>query len=180
MTLSAVSAAADARNGQTLHWLLATNQVQAAANGGPSGAGKIMNGGLDWNNVDSIAGQFSGELQRHSLEMLTAETRWSSWLSTQISAGYRHETRWKVGNSGVSFLAPTVAANPTGTWAVSMGGGSATYLWEPVRQKVLRASALLSHELFGGRVRSQTVLGSDFTRTDGAVNTYSFAQADSN
>jgi outer membrane receptor protein involved in Fe transport len=180
MTLTALSTANDARNGQTMHWLLATGQTAAAANGGASGAGNIMNGGLNWDNIDSIGGTFSGELQRHTLYTAVAETRWNSWLSTQLSAGYRHETRWKVGNSGVSFLAPNVASNPTGTWAVSMGGGSATYLWEPVRQKVARLSALATNDLFGKRVHSQTIVGVDFTRTDGAVNTYAFEQADSN
>ncbi len=180
MTFTALSAANDARNGQTLHWLLATGQVQAATNGGASGAGPIMNGGLNWDNIDSIGGAFSGELQRHTLITLQAETRWNNWLSTQISAGYRHETRWKVGNSGVSFLAPNVTSNPTGAWAVSMGGSSATYLWEPVRQKVARFSALATNDLFSGRAHSQTIAGVDFTRTDGAVNTYAFEQADSN
>ena len=180
MTLTALSAANDARNGQTMHWLLATGQVAAAANGAASGAGNIMNGGLNWDNIDSVGGTFSGELQRHTLITAVAETRWNHWFSTQLSAGYRHETRWKVGNSGVSFLAPNVAANPTGAWAVSMGGGSATYLWEPVRQKVARFSALASNDLFGGRVHSQTIAGVDFTRTDGAVNTYAFEQADGN
>ena len=180
MTFTALSTANDSRNGQTMHWLLATGQIAAAANPGASGAGNIMNGGINWDNIDSIGGTFSGELQRHTLITAVAETRWTDWLSTQASLGYRHETRWKVGNSGVSFLAPNVTANPTGAWAVSMGGGSATYLWEPVRQKVARLSALATNDLFGKRVRSQTIVGVDFTRTDGAVNTYAFEQADAN
>jgi outer membrane receptor for ferric coprogen and ferric-rhodotorulic acid len=182
MTLSAQSTANDARNGQQLHWLLATNQVYAAANGAPSGAGPIMNGALNWDNVDSIAGGPSGETQRHHLHTLTAETRWSSWLSTQISGGYRWERRKKMQNSGVTFQAPNVNSNPTGTWAVTVGSGSgaATYTWQPVRQKVARFSALAEKDFFGGRARTKTVTGVDTTRTDGAVNGYYFVQMDEN
>jgi outer membrane receptor protein involved in Fe transport len=178
LAMTGLNATQDARNGQTLHWLLATNQVLAAANGGPSSAGPIMNGKLNWDNVDTIAGAMSGETQRHSLETVQAENRWNSWLSTQLSLGYRTETRKKVGNSSVSFLAPGATSNPLGTWAVSMGGSSATYLWEPVRQKVARFSGLATNDFFSGRAHSQTVFGADFTRTDGAVNSYYFVQAD--
>ena len=76
MAFTALSTANDARNGQTMHWLLATGQVAAAANGGASGAGPIMNGGLNWDNIDTIGGMFSGELQRHTLITAVAETRW--------------------------------------------------------------------------------------------------------
>jgi outer membrane receptor for ferric coprogen and ferric-rhodotorulic acid len=180
MTLSALSTANDARNGQQLHWLLATNQVQAAANGAPSGAGPIMNGTLNWDNVDSIAGGQSGETQRHALHTLVAETRWNDWLSTQLSAGYRSERRKKMMNSGVTFWAPNVTANPLKTWAVNVGSGSgaSTYTWQPVRQKVLRYSALAEKELFGGRARTKTVAGADYSRTDGAINGYLFVLMD--
>ncbi|MEI6052087.1 MAG: TonB-dependent receptor plug domain-containing protein, partial [Opitutaceae bacterium] len=52
-TLTALSTANDARNGQMLTYILATNQVNAAANGGASGAGPIANGNLNWSNVNS-------------------------------------------------------------------------------------------------------------------------------
>ncbi|HVU32725.1 MAG TPA: TonB-dependent receptor plug domain-containing protein [Opitutaceae bacterium] len=180
LTMSGLTSSLDARNGQTLHWLLATNQVQAAANGGPSSAGPIMNGNLNWDNIDSLAGAMSGETQRHSLETLTIDNRWTRWLSTQLGLGYRTETRKKVGNSSVSFLAPGAASNPLNTWAISMGGGSNTYLWEPVRQKVIRFSALAQNDLFGGRAHSETVVGADFTRSDSATNSYYWVQADDN
>ncbi len=180
LTMSGLTTTLDARNGQTLHWLMATNQVQAAANGAASSAGPIMNGNMTWDNLDSIAGAMSGETQRHSLETLTVDNRWTHWFSTQLAVGYRTETRKKVGNSSVSFLAPGAASNPLNTWAVSMGGSSNTYLWEPVRQKVARISGLLENELFGGRAHSQTVFGTDFTRTDSVVNSYFWVQADDN
>ncbi len=180
MTLTALNTANDARNGQQLHWLLATNQVMTAADGAPSGAGPIMNGALNWDNVDSIAGGPSGETQRHGLHTLVAETRWNSWLSTQLSMGYRTERRKKMQNSGVTFWAPNVTANPLRTWAVNIGSGSgaSTYTWQPVRQKVLRYSALAEKDLFGGRARTKTVAGADFSRTDGAINGYYFVQMD--
>jgi outer membrane receptor protein involved in Fe transport len=178
ISLQALNAANDARNGQALRWLLATGQTQAAADGKASGTGNIMNGALNWDNIDSLAGAMYGETQRHSLQLLTAETRWNSWLSTQASIGYRTEERRKVGNAGVTFLAPNVVANPTGTWAIGMGSGLSACLFQPIRQKVARFSALATNDLFGGRVHSQTVAGVDFTRTDGENVFAALVQAD--
>src|SRR5579883_1601617 len=56
LTLTALSTANDARNGDYLHYLLATNQLQAAAGGASSGAGPIDNGLINWGNVDSYGG----------------------------------------------------------------------------------------------------------------------------
>ena len=56
-TLTALSTTNDARNGLSLRYLLATNQINAAANGGPSGAGVIGNGKLTWDNIDATSGR---------------------------------------------------------------------------------------------------------------------------
>ena len=178
MALTALSTANDARNGQILHYLIATNQLSAAANGGASGAGSLTQ--LNWDNVDALAGEYSGEYRGHHQYMLTADTLWTSWLSSQVAAGYRRDTDIKVGNSGATFDAPNVAANPTGTFAMAYQSSAESELWEPSRQKVVRASLLADNAFFGGKVHSQTIVGADSTRTDGAVNSEYFVQADSN
>ena len=179
--LTAVSAANDARNGQRLRYLLATNQINAAANGGPSGAGVIANGKLTWDNVDSYASWWNtSEYTKTGIVSLTADTRWNRWLTTQVAAGYRDTFDSRVGNT-ITFAAPNLATNPTGTWAVGQTGGiPVSDLVQPARQKAIRFSALLTHDLFNGRVHSQTVMGADFVRTDGAVITYAYVRADAN
>jgi outer membrane receptor protein involved in Fe transport len=177
-TLTALSSANDVRNRQNLKWLLATNQVTAAA--GASGAGPILGGKLDWDNVDALAGGMYGEFQRHTLHTLTVESRWNSWLSSQASAGYRTEDVRKVGNAGITFYAPNAGANPLGTWAVSGANGLTSAISRPVRQKVGRFSVLATNAFFGGRARSRTIAGVDFTRTDNSSHTLNFVLADGN
>ena len=178
-TLTALNATNDVRNRENLKWLLATNQM-AAAKTGASGAGNILNGKIDWDNVDALAGGMYGEIQKHTLHALTAESRWNNWLSTQVSGGYRTDDVRKVGNAGITFYAPNAAANPTGQWAVSGANGLTSTIERPVRQKAARFAALATNSFFGGRARSQTIAGVDFTRTDGASRTINYVLADSN
>jgi len=175
MTLSAVSTATDARNADSIHYLLATNQLQSASNGAPSGAGYIGNGAITWDNVDSFAGDLYQEYTRDTWGLVKIETKWNDWLSTEISGGYRNEIDDLIG-AGPTLLAPNLSSNPTGTWGVSEG--SLSDLYEPFRSKYIRASAIMTNELFNGRAHSQTVLGADYVRTDGDVITYNFVKAD--
>ena len=73
LTLAALSTSNDARNGDSLHYLLATNQIQAAANKGASGAGVIDNGFINWGNIDSYGGWWSSEL---------TVNEWGNWSSS--------------------------------------------------------------------------------------------------
>ncbi|MBI5769935.1 MAG: TonB-dependent receptor plug domain-containing protein [Verrucomicrobia bacterium] len=177
---TAVSAANDARNGQRLRFLLATGQINAAATGA-SGAGVIANGKLTWDNIDSFASWWNtSEYTKTGIVSGTADTKWNRWLTTQVALGYRSTFDSRVGNT-ITFAAPNLATNPTGTWAVGMTGGiPANDLVQPARQKAIRASALITNELFGGRVHSQSIIGADFVRTDGAVITYAYVKADAN
>ena len=86
-TVTGISNANDARNGQRLHYLLATNQIEAPASG-PNGLGVIANGKLNWDNVDSLGGDMLAEIRR--LEFVTAQvdTVWTRWLSTKVAGGY--------------------------------------------------------------------------------------------
>ena len=176
MTFTALSTSNDARNGQYLHYLLATNQMTAAANGAPSGAGPIT--GVNWDNIDSLAGGFGGEFRGHHQYMATVDTRLTSTITTQVSAGYRRDTDEKVGNSITSFNAPNVAANPTGTFAIGLQSSAESALWEPSRQKVARISVLSDNMIFG--VHSQSIFGADTTRSDGTVNSSYYVLADQN
>lgn len=175
-TLTATSTAVDQRNGQQLHYLLATNQMTASATGA-SGAGAIGNGLINWSNVDSYAGYSHAELTKSGAAHLTAESVWTKWLSTQFSVGYQGSTD-HYNAAGINFYAPNASANPLpGNWTAAP---SSTTLIneEPSRTKAIRFSALLTNELLGGRVNSQTVLGADFYRSDFANIAYGYYRAD--
>ena len=169
-TLTALSTAADARNGQTLHYLLATNQISAAANGAASGSGPILNGNVNWDNIDSLGGAMIAEPRRLSFINAQVETAWTKWLSTKVAGGYTALRSTKLGNVGVDLLAPNATANTDypGQWVASLKTSTttATHLWQPNRVKNLRMSAVITNGLFGDRARSQTIVGGDFTRSD--------------
>ena len=115
--LTAQSTANYARNGQRLRYLLATNQLEASATGA-SGAGSIANGKLNWDNVDSYGAWWNtSEYTRTGIVSMTADTKWSRWVTTQFATGYRNTYDDRVGNT-ITFAAPNVATNPTGTWAI--------------------------------------------------------------
>src|SRR6185369_1487559 len=177
---TALNAANDARNGQRLRYLLATNQLSASATGA-SGAGFIGNGKINWDNVDSYGAWWNtNEYTKTKTTWLTADTKWNKWLTTQVAGAYRTTFDSRVGNT-ITFAAPNVATNPTGTWAIGQTGGMpVSDLVQPVRQKTIRFSALATNDLFGGKVHSQSIIGADFVRTDGAVITYDYVKADAN
>ncbi len=181
-TLTALSTANDARNGQSLHYLLATNQIKAAANGAPSGAGVIANGNIDWDNVDSFGSAIVGELTRSQFVTAQIETVWTPWLSTRIAGGYTDRFNKKLGNGGVDFLAPNAAGNPLGVWAMDFKSSltTASANWGGSQAKNIRISALLSNPLFGRRALSQTVIGGDFTSNNAAANGLYYVLADAN
>jgi len=125
LTLTALNAANDARNGQFLRYLLASDQITRSASG-PSGAGVIANGKLTLDNVDSIFGwrkSLNAHVQRGDA---TIENRWTSWLSSQLSAGILtfDDTNF---SPGMSFFAPNATANPLpGHWTVATTAGGPT------------------------------------------------------
>lgn len=159
-TLTALSNANDARNGLSLRYLLATNQIEAAANGGPSGAGVIGNGKLTWDNVDSTAGRALSDYTRAHTHGLTVDTVWSRNFSTQIAAGYANNKASRYSNGLAQFVAPNVAANPTGTWAVAP---NAVDIVGHTRARAFRISGVVTNGLFGGRARSETAFGADYS-----------------
>lgn len=178
-TLSAGSTAQDSRQGDTLAYLLATNQAGANtlnAAGQPNASGAIDNGQLNWANVDSYGGNTQSNLTINTFTLMTADTTWTPWLSTQLSAGY-DDFYYDLATASLSFYAPQSTSNPLGVWAAGVTPGD---LAEPGRSKAIRFVALATNDLFGGKAHSQTIVGGDFLRQDGAQFTYAWLQADSN
>jgi outer membrane receptor protein involved in Fe transport len=173
-TLNAQSAAFDARHGQYLHYLLATNQLERSASG-PSGAGTIANGHLNWNNVDSFAGWLQRETTKSGFALLTADTRVTPWLSAQVAAGYK-DFQAQNFNANPSMVAPNVTANPLKQWAMSAASGADD---RSTLTTAIRFSVMADHSLFRGRVRGQSILGADYSRTEPSLTNIYFLRADS-
>jgi outer membrane receptor protein involved in Fe transport len=178
LTLTALNAANDARNGQFLRYLLASDQITRSASG-PSGAGVIANGKLTWDNVDSLFGwrkSLSDHVQRGDA---TIENRWTKWLSTQLSVGILtfDDTNF---SPGMSLFAPNATANPQpGHWTVATTAGApTTEQAHPSRTRSVRFSLLSENSLFRGRAHSQTSLGVDYERFDLTFTTTQFYRAD--
>lgn len=181
VTLNAGSTSADSRNGYSLHYLLATDNISSNHLGnGASGAGVIANGKLNWGNVDSYEGWWGSDLSIIEDYMVSADSQWTKWLSTKISAGWSYSDEDRVNNTFALF-SPNNATNTTHTWAMGMTGGTpAGDQDKPSQNKYLRATALFTNDLFGGKVHSQTILGTDFFRGDTGQQSYGYYLADSN
>ncbi len=176
-TLTALSNANDARNGLSLRYLLATNQITAAANGGPSGAGVIGNGKLTWDNVDSTAGRALSDYTRAHSHGLTVDTVWSRSFSTQLALGYANNEAVRFSNGLGQFLAPNVAANPTGNWAIAP---NAVNIVGNTRARAIRLSGVLTNDLFHRRAQSQTVFGADYSGSNFNRVFRGYARSDAN
>ena len=179
LSLTASSTSADSRNGDALSYLLATNQIGANtlnAAGAPNGSGAILNGNVNWGNLNSYEGWLDSETDIDAFVTLTADSQWTDWLSTQFAIGY-NSFKTDVFSSGATLYSPQSTSNTAGGWAI---GGAPIDLQEPARNKAIRFSALATNDLFGGKAKSQTILGADFVRQDGRQTQYNYFQADSN
>ena len=175
-TFTALSTANDARNGQKLTYILATNQVYAAANGGASGAGPILNGNLNWDNVNSYTGQFSMEFTNNTFGDLTADTKWNSWLSTQLAIGYNDYADYWSNQSTKIYAANSTAGIP-GVWSAAFSPNERP---EPMHTKGIRFTALMDNHFFHNAVHSQTVLGADNITNWSSQTASTYYQADAN
>jgi len=177
-TLTAGSTAVDARNSQNLHYLLATNQVNASASGA-DGAGVLDNGNLNWHNVDSFGGDLRDEYTKGRFASLSAESSWASWLTTLFTVGYQSSTD-RYNAAGINFYSPTASSNPIpGNWTAALN--STTQInQEPARTKAVRFTALITNDLFDGKAHSQSILGADYIGSEAANIAYAYYLADSN
>jgi outer membrane receptor protein involved in Fe transport len=185
-SVTALSTANDARNGYNLHYLLATGQLDAAASGAPSGGGPILGGSkvVNWDNVDSYDGWLRGDLSLNQWVTLSADTRWNRWLTSQLQVGYDDNlTRNKAVRGAGNLYAPNATANSAanggfpGQWAV---GYLPSFEEQPVHAKSIRFSLLATNSFFGGKARSQTSIGADFSRINYLQELYQYYLADSN
>ena len=178
VTVTALSAANDARNGQFLHYLLATNQINASATGA-SGAGPIADGAITWDNVDSFFGWRFSERTINTMATLTLETQWSKTVSSQFAIGYKDFDNRLFNAGTLSLQAPNVTANYTGVWAVGgTGGQPAQESIQPAKTFPARFSVAFENQLFGGRAKSQSIIGADYTRINSAFIGYGYYRAD--
>jgi outer membrane receptor protein involved in Fe transport len=173
-----LNASGDPRNGLSLHYILATGQQfdTNPATGARYPAGSILNGKLNWSNVDSFgAGVMFQEPISNDYSSVTVETKWNSWLTTQVATGYDDYTDRRL-NSGLTFFAPRSGANASDNWAA---GQTPSDSWQPSRTKAGRVAALITKDLFAGRAKTQTLIGADYVRSDSSQIAYRWYQADS-
>ena len=171
---------ADARNGQTLRYLLATNQLTAAADGRPSGAGVIANGHIDWDNVDSLLGWRASEPAKNGFQNLNIESQWNRWLSSQLSLGHSTIRSYNV-NTSYTLFPPNHANNPLREWALgSTSTNRSNEASSAQTTRALRFSVMASNRFFDGRVTSQTILGADAARNRTVADGYQYYLADDN
>ncbi len=172
----------DVRNGQLVSYLLASNQLQQAANGGASTGGFIGNGHLTWKTLSSYEGNARYEKTINELVSLDVQSRLTPWLSMSLNLGYRLNPNDFRGN-GLTFSldAPGYQFNPYGKWAV-MEESSALdpNSFSVLRNKNARIAFDLENSFFGKRVKSSTVLGADFSRADTHAQYYYYYKADAN
>ena len=98
-------------NGQRLRLLLSRGQT-----------GGIFGGQLSWRNVQSLLGDTDRFIDRKMRPYLTASADFQAteWLTARLITGYSNNNRYS-GQLSASqgLVAPSVAANPTGQWAVA-------------------------------------------------------------
>jgi outer membrane receptor protein involved in Fe transport len=170
----------DSRAGDSLSYLLATNQTGAntvnPATGVLNTAGALLGGFLNWSNVDSIGGWLGYESTKTTTESLNVQTTWNRQLSSEVAVGYSaSDYAFRSGPS--TLYAPTNTSNPTGTWAT---GSSPSETDEPAHTKAIRFSVVDQADLFGGSAEAQTIVGADFVGSRAYSIAYSYWQADAN
>ncbi len=131
----------------------------------------IYGPGFTLENVDSFRGWMSSNWNRDNYSNAQLETAINSWLSSQVAISYDDA----VFDSPVNATSLTPAAglpgagnNPFNQTAIALNspGDSLAH----TRLFGARWSLLATNEFFHGKARSQTLLGGEFFRKDGAQN----------
>jgi hypothetical protein len=174
LTLAAGSSTNDSRQSYNLKYLMSQNMLGATASS-PNTQGAILNGLLNWSNVDSLEGWGNSEKGTSTYESINVETKFNSWLSSQFSAGYNTYNYDLISTQTTSLYTP--GDNTTGQWAL---GSSPIDTWEPARNKAIRFSLLADNEIMGGIGHSQSIVGADYVRSDAFSIVYDYFLADSN
>lgn len=159
-------------NNDHLEYLLATGQ-----------AGGIMNGNLNWGNAGSLAGYAYTDFGVGESMLVKADSQWTSWLSSSVQAGLGNFDSLQSGYSDtLNFYSPNATANPSpGHWTMSFpsSGFPMEGSWRPHVGKAARAILLATNDLFGGKVKSQTMFDVDTAAETASLPIYRYYQADS-
>lgn len=173
------NAATDPRHNYGLPYLLRNNLTGPInpATGQPWPRGAIADGKLTWDNLNSWAGWEASEYVTNKIYSVSAETVWTSWLSTQATVLYNDYASDRANGGLAGLSAPLLNGNPLNTWA---NGASYGDVEQPTRRWAARGSAMLTTLLFRERVRSQTLLGYDIEWADSGPTDYGYYLADAN
>ncbi len=124
----------DARSGQPLSVLLAQGR-----------AGDLINGKLNWKNVDSIKGDWLARLHDVRYLSLSADTRLTKAISAQVRVA---RDDWKnfprADDADTGLRRPNDPTNPTGKWAFGFRAATQEQRQE---QKAVRASITADFKL---------------------------------
>jgi len=167
------------RNGQFLHYLLATNQINASATGA-SGGGADCRAARSRGTTStlSLVGA-SASAPSTRIGTLTLETQWTKTISCAV----RHRLQ--------GFRQPPVQRRHALDAGAERGRqlhgrlGGRRHRWSagagehPARENV--SGPLLGRfrkRIFGGRAKSQSIIGADYTRINSAFIGYGYYRAD--
>jgi outer membrane receptor protein involved in Fe transport len=150
------------RNGQFARLALAQGQSD-----------DVANGSIDWDNVDSFAGEFSQRKGENDHVEIVWDGNWSRWFSTQVSYGYDLATLKQVASPSV-LTAPGLSGNPTGVWAIQFTNLQDTRFLQD--HQGFRAVATAEFE--GLRGRHQLIGGAENNRPHNSFGVWRYYELD--
>ncbi len=153
----------DPRHNLSLDYLTASHQV--------SDLGYIFGPGFDLTNIDSFRGWEHSNWNRDDYTNVTLETNLNRWLSSQLSLAYDDSVYDSPNNA--SSLTPALGLPGSGNNPLPFTAISQTNPGDSLahtRVVGTRWSLLATNEFFRGKARSQTLIGGEATRRDGAQN----------
>ncbi len=156
---------ADPRNGRTLRVLYAQGLT-----------GDILGGRLNWDNIDSLKGEYFGSQRDNTRYEASLEHKFGAWGVLQVAGMYdlssmdRAET-----NSYTNLVAPLRNNNPHDEWAIGFQPGNTH---ESFERRGYRGAFATEFELFGGRAKNQAIIGAQYETVYNRRRTQFYYQAD--
>jgi hypothetical protein len=141
---------------------------------------------LNLNNVDSFRGSWQSDHIQDNYTGASLETSLTPWLSSQLAVAFDENSSWQPSGGGQPF--PAGGATGTGNTSANPFPFAAVPINTPGdstshdRRTNFRATLLADNQFFGGRVRSQTIVGAELGRQDthGEVFVYALTDASGN
>lgn len=152
----------DPRFNYNLRYLVATNQLAPVSAAHPTDLRTLFTPGLNLANVDSFRGWWKSDYLWDVYTNTTLETTIKPWLSSQI--GFAYDNSMKDSPGGSTALTPGfgkfgAGANPLAGTAIALSTPSDSQT--VTRRMGFRYSLLAENELWGGRLKSQTILSGE-------------------